>query len=94
MIDRQYGEWMDIWSELTTEESHMSGLKTMIGKNTSTQGILANEKRKLIIPLQFWFCKNIGLALPLVSLQYHEVKLNLALRPFNQCWKKPKKDFM
>lgn len=93
MIDRQYGEWMDIWSELTTEESHMSGLKTMIGKNTSTQGILANEKRKLIIPLQFWFCKNIGLALPLVSLQYHEVKLNLALRPFNQCWKKPVKRF-
>ena len=47
MIDRQYGEWMDIWSELTTEESHMSGLKTVIGKNTSTQGILANEKRKI-----------------------------------------------
>jgi len=27
------------------------------------------------IPLQFWFCKNPGLAIPLVSLQYHEVTL-------------------
>jgi hypothetical protein len=93
MIDRQYGEWMDIWSELTTDESHVSGLKTMVGKNTSTQGTLANEKKKLIVPLQFWFCKNIGLALPLVSLQYHEVKLNITLRPFSQCWKKPVKRY-
>ena len=27
------------------------------------------------VPLQFWFCKNPGLALPLIALQYHEVKL-------------------
>ena len=28
-----------------------------------------------IVPLQFWFCRNPGLALPLIALQYHEVKL-------------------
>ena len=56
-IDRQYGEWMDIWSELTTNEGHVNGLKTMIGKNTTDQGIEASEKRKLIVPLQFWFVK-------------------------------------
>ena len=93
MIDRQYGEWMDIWSELTTDEGHIAGLKTMIGKNVQSQGVLADESRKLIVPLQFWFCKNIGLALPLVSLQYHEVKLNVSLRPFSQLWKKPVKRF-
>ena len=27
------------------------------------------------MPLQFWFCRNVGLALPLIALQYHEVKL-------------------
>ena len=27
------------------------------------------------VPLQFWFCKNPGLAIPLIALQYHEVKL-------------------
>jgi hypothetical protein len=31
------------------------------------------------VPLQFWFCRNPGLALPLIALQYHEVKLNLLL---------------
>jgi len=29
----------------------------------------------LHIPLRFWFCKDPGLALPLISLQYHEVNI-------------------
>ena len=33
----------------------------------------------IFVPLQFWFCRNPGLALPLIALQYHEVKLKLAL---------------
>ena len=32
----------------------------------------------LFVPLQFWFCRNPGLALPLIALQYHEVKLKIA----------------
>ena len=32
---------------------------------------------KLYIPLEFWFCRNVGLALPLIALQYHEVKINI-----------------
>ena len=30
-------------------------------------------KGRLIIPFQFWFCKNFGTSLPLISLKYHEV---------------------
>ena len=94
IIDKQYGEWMDIWSELTTKESHLNGFNSMIGKtNIKSSGISAKEKHKLIVPLQFWFCKNIGLALPLISLQYHEVKLFVKLKPFNQCWKKKVKKY-
>jgi hypothetical protein len=37
------------------------------------------------VPLQFWFCTNFGLALPLIALQYHEVKINLDLRPIDEC---------
>ena len=29
------------------------------------------------MPLEFWFCRNVGLALPLIALQYHEVKINV-----------------
>merc|ERR1711991_194035 len=39
----------------------------------------------LYIPLQFWYCRNPGLALPLIALQYHEVKINLDLRPIGEC---------
>jgi hypothetical protein len=39
----------------------------------------------LYIPLQFWFCKNPGLALPLIALQYHEVKINIDFRPIGEC---------
>ena len=39
----------------------------------------------LYIPLQFWFCKNPGLALPLIALQYHEVRINIDLRPIDEC---------
>jgi hypothetical protein len=38
---------------------------------------------RLHVPLQFWFCRNPGLALPLIALQYHEVKLNVQFEPIN-----------
>jgi hypothetical protein len=41
----------------------------------------------LYIPLQFWFCRNPGLALPLIALQYHEVRINLEFEDIrNLCW--------
>jgi hypothetical protein len=39
----------------------------------------------LYVPLQFWYCRNPGLALPLIALQYHEIKINLDLRPIDEC---------
>ena len=39
-----------------------------------------NGAGNVFIPLQFWFCRNPGLALPLIALQYHEVKVNLQHR--------------
>jgi hypothetical protein len=72
MIDRQYGEWMYIWNELTLPTGKQEGFKRMIastGANATT----------IYVPLEFWFCRNIGLALPLIALQYHEVKINLTL---------------
>jgi hypothetical protein len=74
MIDRQSHEWMDIVNELTTPRSKATGLKNMIGDvgRTSTA---ATDSGMVQVPLQFWFCRNPGLALPLIALQYHEVKI-------------------
>ena len=69
LIDRQTFEWMQIWNELTTPGAKQGALKYMM----KSGGV--NHVGLAIIPLQFWFCRNPGLALPLIALQYHEVKL-------------------
>ena len=75
-IDRHYKEWNQIWAELTTPESKSLAFKNMTGSlshgsnSTQTAGVDMVQ-----VPLNFWFCRNPGLALPLIALQYHEVKL-------------------
>ena len=109
-IDRQYGDWMHIWNQLTLTSEQQRGYFKMIGNTTqltyitdptfspisgpcsSTAGPSqvcsprnALPETTLYIPLMFWFCKNPGLALPLIALQYHEVKINLDIRPIGEC---------
>jgi hypothetical protein len=76
MIDRQYGEWMYIWNELTLPKGKEAGFGEMIKTFPASDATLSAN---VYVPLEFWFCRNIGLALPLIALQYHEVKINLTL---------------
>ena len=71
-IDKQTREWMQVWEELTTPASKTKGLKAM---KSCDKLVDDSGGRLLMLPLQFWFCRNPGLALPLIALQYHEVKL-------------------
>ena len=109
-IDRQYGDWMHIWNQLTLSKEQQSGYFKMIGNTTSLTYITdpgfanvsgpcaasggpaqvcaprnALPETTLYVPLQFWFCRNPGLALPLIALQYHEVKINIDFRPIGEC---------
>jgi hypothetical protein len=86
LIDRQYGEWLDVWSELSTPEGKRVGYDAMVGNTatgTAASAVLPTNavgpKANLDVPLMFWFNRNPGLALPLIALQYHEVKINLDL---------------
>ena len=75
-IDKQYGEWMTIWCDLTHNADQKSMLnRAMIWDSAAVDG----DATRSYIPLQFWFCRNPGLALPLIALQYHEVKLNVQM---------------
>ena len=87
-IDKHYGDWLHIWNELTQTAGKQAGYANMVGNvdklyrpapTTTVDGVT------LFIPLQFWFCRNPGLALPLIALQYHEVKINLEFRSFEEC---------
>ena len=109
-IDKQYGDWMHIWNQLTLTSEQEDGYNKMIGNTTQLtyltdpafaevatacsassvpEAVCAPRKAlpetTLYVPLQFWFCRNPGLALPLIALQYHEVKINIELRPLDEC---------
>jgi len=72
LIDRHWKQWNNIWNELSTPESKAIGLKAM-QCDVGSQG--SSGVTTIQIPLNFWFCRNPGLALPLIALQYHEVKV-------------------
>jgi hypothetical protein len=108
-IDRQYGDWMHIWNQLTLTAEQERGYNKMVGQTTQLTYLIdpdfadvdsacsnmsvpaavcaprnALPETTLYVPLQFWFCRNPGLALPLIALQYHEVRINLELRPSDE----------
>lgn len=79
IIDRQYGEWMYIWSELTKKQT--KSLDKMIGNLPSIHQFSNGKKGfSLYIPLQFWFCHEIGLSLPLVALLSSKVNITVTFR--------------
>jgi len=95
-IDKHYSDWLEIWAQLTLDDAQYAAYFELIGTDTSQRGLTrtvlsgqvlqpganldANGNRVLFIPLQFWFCRNVGLALPLIALQYHEVKVNITFQ--------------
>jgi len=94
-IDRQTGEWMEIWSQLTTPAGQRDALNEMIGRVEpyNPPNFIPGPKSeglRLLIPLQFYFCRNPGLYLPLLALQYSPIRINITLRPLQQLfWKAP-----
>jgi hypothetical protein len=73
-IDKHYSDWLYIWNELSLPIGKRYGYDTMVGAD---KDITSFNDTTLYIPLEFWFCRNVGLALPLIALQYHEVKINI-----------------
>jgi len=85
-IDKHTGEYLDLISELELDEGKKSGYHDMIGKHDFYTRFTQEGALTLYIPLQFWFCKETSQAIPLVAMQYSEVKINVTLRAFNQAW--------
>ena len=110
-IDKQYGDWLQIWNELTQEPGKQAGYAKMVGNVPELVNVLVQggedcdadcssgapnaleevakcaPEYTMYIPLQFWFNRNPGLALPLIALQYHEVRINLEFNDLrNLCW--------
>ena len=82
-IDKHYSRWLDIWAELTVPSSKRDGYWQMVNLPDPVTGADTSRTGDLYVPLQFWFCRNPGLALPLIALQYHEVKVNITFASTN-----------
>ena len=77
-IDYHLGDWMNVWYELSHSTSKERGYAQMIGDTPAlTTMSSADKTATLYIPLYFWFNRNNGLALPLIALQYHDVRINI-----------------
>jgi hypothetical protein len=86
VIDRQFGQWMFIWSELSQDNSSRGGLANMVGGHDVFTASTQNGPLELYVPLYFWFCRDIGSSLPLVALQNQEVRIWVQFRSFDLLW--------
>jgi hypothetical protein len=84
VIDRQFGLWMQIWSELTVPAGKRDGFNDMIGKSDTSINLNNNKALDLYVPLYFWFCRNIGCSLPLIAIQSQEVRFNVTFRQYQE----------
>jgi len=83
-IDKHYADWLYIWNELSLPGGKRSAWELMVGADSDLTSSTTTDTT-LYIPLEFWFCRNIGLALPLIALQYHEVKLKIEFESSDNC---------
>ena len=86
-IDEHYGDWLNIWYELTHKVGQERGYAKMIGDVPELTNVNTTAIRETVLytPLQFWFNRNNGLALPLIALQYHDVRVTLQFRKAVDC---------
>ena len=89
-IDKHYGHWMATWHDLTKDVNTEPAYRALIGnvdeltamRSPNSQGVFT-QQYILFVPLIFWCNTNSGLALPLIALQYHEVRLWIQFKQFN-----------
>ena len=81
IIDRQYGEFLQIWNDLVDNNE----IKRSITGNTRVLTTPQSEIDEIIlyVPLKFWFCTDPSKFLPLIALQYHKVVFEVEFRKFN-----------
>jgi len=87
-IDKQYGEWLEIWCELSQTSEKKLAYNEMVGR-VDPPAFTADkfsDEMDLIIPLNFWFCRNIGLSLPCMSLYNEDIEIGFQLKNFDDCW--------
>lgn len=97
IMDKQTGDWLILFNKLYSKEYQVENYYKMIG-NITELTIFNDEVKniyRLIIPFQFWFCRNMGLSLPLLSLRYHDIMFTVKLKDLSKlCYIEDNPDLM
>lgn len=88
LIERNYGDWLNIWYELNLSYGRKPAYNKMIGNiKLLTEYTNGKKSYRLNIPLNFWFCSDSGLALPLVAMTHNDIKIHVEFNTFDVCYK-------
>ena len=82
-IDKQCGEWMTIKNSLCLEAGQSAGYNRMVGnvpELTELRDRQSGDEYTIYVPLNFWFCNSYSQALPIIALQYHDVRISVDFR--------------
>ena len=93
-IDKQYGEYLNIWYELS-ETVVKGSLDKLIGNIADLYNFTnGKDGYELSVPLKFWFCGNIGNSLPIVAMNYNDIKVNLTCAELDDVLRKGATDYI
>lgn len=86
LIDKHYGEWLEIWHQMTRRDQKERGYKILIGDvpELTTFNTQVKPSYELLIPLKFWFCKEVGGSIPLIALQNTFVEIAVKLKELSE----------
>ena len=84
-INALYNTYLFMWEEVAGKPGKR--LTEMIGKRYTTAQLVEDSKfdRRLYVPLPWWFARSSGNALPLTSLQFHGVQVNVCFANLINC---------
>ena len=85
VVDKFYPQFADMWDEFTNSDN-MYGKNLMLLKSDvySCVKYNANKTANLMIPLDFWFTKQYSSSLPLLSMDYQDIRISFKLKEFNK----------
>lgn len=87
LIDRINGEYLNFSYELSNTLGQKNGFDKLIGDvDILKEYSNGKDSYTLQIPLNFWFCQDTGLSLPLIALIHNDVKVHVEFNNFNKCF--------
>jgi hypothetical protein len=88
IIDRHYGDWLNIWYEMTVSMGLKKSYDQMIGNIPElTSWSQTKPSRILYVPFSFWFCQDTGLTIPLIALAHNDIKIHVEFNDIDLCYK-------